>query len=88
MPYATTVVIDRFEERGSLRRIHATILVDKPSHKAILIGEGGARLKAIASGARKDLEKLFAGKVYLEVWVKVRRGWSDDTTELKRLGYV
>lgn len=88
VPYATTVVIDRFEERGRLRRIHATILVDKPSHKAILIGEGGARLKAIASSARKDLEKLFAGKVYLEVWVKVRRGWSDDTAELKRLGYA
>jgi GTP-binding protein Era len=88
VPYATTVLVDRFEERGSLRRIHATILVEKPSHKAILIGTGGERLKAIASGARKDLEKLFAAKVYLQVWVKVRRGWSEDNAELKRLGYA
>ncbi len=88
IPYATTVTIDRFEELGRLRRIHATILVDKASHKAIVIGERGERLKAIASSARKDLEALFSAKVYLQVWVKVRRGWSDDHTELKRLGYA
>jgi GTP-binding protein Era len=88
IPYATAVTIDRFEELGRLRRIHATILVDKSSHKAIVIGEHGERLKAIASSARRDLEALYAGKVYLQVWVKVRRGWSDDRGELKRLGYA
>jgi len=88
IPYATAVTIDRFEEIGRLRRIHATILVDKSSHKAIVIGEHGERLKAVASSARRDLEALFSGKVYLQVWVKVRRGWSDDRGELKRLGYA
>ena len=87
IPYATAVTIDRFEELGSLRRIHATILVEKASHKAIVIGERGQRLKAIASSARRDLERLFSGKVYLQVWVKVRRGWSDDRVELRRLGF-
>jgi len=88
LPYTTTVVIDRFEELKQLRRIHATILVDKPSHKAIVIGDGGTRLKAIASSARRELEVLFSSKVYLQIWVKVRRGWSDNQTELKRLGYA
>jgi GTP-binding protein Era len=88
LPYATAVTIDRFEERGSLRRIHATILVDKPSQRAIVIGEQGARLKSIASNARRSLEALYSGKVYLQVWVKVRRGWTDDLAELKKLGYV
>ena len=88
LPYKTTVTIDRFEELKSLRRIHATILVEKPSHKAIVIGEGGSRLKAIATSARRELEALFGTKVYLQIWVKVRRGWSDDQAELKRLGYA
>ena len=88
LPYKTTVTIERFEERKNLRRIHATILVEKPSHKAIVIGDGGSRLKAIATSARRELETLFASKVYLQIWVKVRRGWSDDQAELKRLGYA
>lgn len=88
LPYATTVTIDRFEELKGLRRIHATIFVEKPSHKAIVIGDHGGRLKAIASSARRDLEHLFASKVYLQIWVKVRRGWSDDRAQLKRLGYA
>lgn len=87
VPYATTVVIEKFEQRGRIRHIHATIFVDKPSHKAIVIGEDGARLKMIASQARKDMEAMFAGKVYLRVWVKVRRGWADDGAQLERLGY-
>jgi GTP-binding protein Era len=87
LPYATAVSIDRFEDTGKLRRIHATIHVDKPSHKAIVIGEGGERLKAIASSARKDMEALFDGKVFLQVWVKVRRGWADDAAQLRRFGY-
>jgi GTP-binding protein Era len=87
LPYATAVSIERFEDTGRLRRIHATIHVDKSSHKAIVIGEGGERLKAIATSARKDMEALFGGKVYLQIWVKVRRGWADDAAQLRRFGY-
>lgn len=86
IPYATAVVIDKFEEVSSLRRIFATILVDRDSQKAIVIGKGGEKLKAISSQARLDMEKLFDGKVYLEVWVKVKGGWSDDARVLKSLG--
>ncbi len=87
LPYATAVSIDQFEESGKLRRIHATIYVDKPSHRAIVIGEGGERLKSIGSSARRDMEALFGGKVYLQIWVKVRRGWADDAAQLRRFGY-
>ncbi len=57
------------------------------AHKAIVIGKGGEKLKAIASEARRDMEKLFGGKVFLEVWVKVKGGWADDERALKSLGY-
>jgi len=87
VPYATTVIIDKFEQEGRLRRIHATILVDKASQRAILLGEGGSRMKAIATDARKDLERLFDGPVFLEVWVRVKRGWANDDASLARLGY-
>lgn len=86
IPYATAVVIDKFEESGNLRRIFATILVDRDSQKAIVIGKGGEKLKSISTQARQDMEKLFDGKVYLEVWVKVKGGWSDDARVLKSLG--
>jgi GTP-binding protein Era len=86
IPYATAVVIDKFEQTDTLRRILATILVDRDSQKAIVIGKGGEKLKAISSQARQDMEKLFDGKVYLEVWVKVKGGWSDDARVLKSLG--
>jgi GTP-binding protein Era len=87
VPYAATVEIERFELDGDLRRIAAAIVVDRPGQKPILIGKGGEKLKAIASQARVDMEKLFGGKVFLEVWVKVRPGWMDDAAALKRLGY-
>ena len=87
LPYGMTVEIERFEQEGTLRRINAAIIVDRPAHKAIVIGRGGEQLKAIASDARRDLEKLFDGKVYLEVWVKVKSGWADDERALKSLGY-
>jgi GTPase len=87
LPYATTVEIEKFEIEGSLRRIFAAIVVDRDSHKAIVIGKGGESLKRIASEARKDMERLFDGKVYLEVWVKVKSGWNDDERLLKSLGY-
>ncbi len=87
LPYATTVEIEKFEIEGNLRRIFAAIVVDRDSHKAIVIGKGGESLKRIASEARKDMERLFDGKVYLEVWVKVKSGWNDDERLLKSLGY-
>ena len=87
VPYATTVAIDRFEQDGALRRIHATIHVDRENQRAILLGAGGARMKEIASAARTDMERLFGGQVYLEVWVRVTRGWADDEAQLKRFGY-
>ena len=73
LPYACEVSIDQFEQEGRLRRIHASVLVEKPGQKAIVIGEKGARLKAIARAARLDMEKLFDGPVFLDVWVKVQR---------------
>jgi len=86
VPYGSTVTIDRFEEEGRLRRIHAAIVVEKDNHKAIVIGRGGEKLKAIATAARRDMEKLFGGKVFLELWVKVRRGWTEDEAVVRRLG--
>jgi GTP-binding protein Era len=87
LPYSTTVEIEKFEIEGNLRRIFAAIVVDRESHKAIVIGKGGESLKRIASEARQDMERLFDGKVYLEVWVKVKSGWNDDERLLKSLGY-
>ena len=87
LPYRCEVMIDSFKEEGRLRRIEATILVERGSQKAIVLGKGGERLKAMASAARKDLERLFEGKVYLGVWVKVRRAWTDDARVLRQLGY-
>ena len=87
LPYGLTVEIERFEEEGGLRRIYAGIVVDKPSQKAIVIGKGGAQLKTVATEARREMEGLFGGKVYLEVWVKVRSGWVDDERALRNFGY-
>jgi GTP-binding protein Era len=87
IPYGITVEIERFEEAGALRRIYAAIIVDKESQKAIVIGKQGEKLKRIGSDARKDMERLFDAKVYLELWVKVKHGWADDERALKSLGY-
>jgi len=87
LPYRCEVVIDSFKEEGRLRRIEATILVERDSQKAIVVGAGGARLKKMATAARKDMEKLFGGKVYLGTWVKVRKAWTDDARVLRQLGY-
>ena len=87
VPYATTVGIDKFEMDGELRRIHATVYVDKAGQRAILLGEGGARMKAIASQARGEMEKLFGGPVFLEVWVRVKSGWADTDASLAKFGY-
>jgi len=87
LPYAATVEIEKFESEGELRRIYAAIVVDRDSHKAIVIGKGGETLKRIATEARQDMERLFGGKVYLEIWVRVKSGWADDERLLKSLGY-
>jgi GTP-binding protein Era len=87
LPYGMTVEIEKFETEGQLRRIHAAIVVDKEAHKAIVIGKGGEKLKRIAADARRDMEALFGGKVWLETWVKVKSGWADDERALKSLGY-
>jgi GTPase len=87
VPYATTVTVEQFEQQGDLRRIHATVFVDKASQRAILLGSGGERMKAIASQARGDMERLFGGTVFLDVWVRVKRGWVDDDAQLTRFGY-
>jgi len=87
IPYGVTVEIERFKQEGDLRRIHALIWVDKPSHKPILIGKEGERLKAVGSEARRDMEALFGGKVFLELWIKVKEGWADDERALQSLGY-
>lgn len=87
VPYSTAVVIDTFVQDGELRRIGATVLVDKPSQRAILVGKDGARMKTIASQARKEMETLFGGRVFLEVWVRVKRGWAQSDAMLTRLGY-
>jgi GTP-binding protein Era len=87
VPYATTVTIDRFEQEGDLRRIFASVLVDRASQRAILLGERGERMKRISMEARRDLEQLLGAPVYLEVWVRVKKGWADDDASLTRLGY-
>ncbi len=87
IPYSTSVVIDQFKLEGHLHKIYATILVEKANQKAIIIGKKGEKLKQIASQARQDMELMFGGKVYLEVWVKVKSGWADDESVLRNLGY-
>jgi len=87
LPYRCEVLIESFKQEGRLRRIEATILVERDSQRAIVLGEGGERLKRMATAARKDMERLFGGKVYLGTWVKVRRAWTDDRRVLRQLGY-
>jgi GTP-binding protein Era len=87
LPYGIAVEIEKYEDDAGLRRIHAAVIVDKDAHKAIVIGKKGERLKRVASDARRDMEQLFDGKVWLETWVKVKSGWADDERALKSLGY-
>ncbi len=87
LPYSTAVEVERFEQEGNLRRIAAVIYVDKPGHKAIVIGEKGATLKRIGTEARHAMEALFGGKVFLETHVRVKSGWADNDAALRLLGY-
>jgi GTPase len=87
LPYGADVEIEKFEEQRGVRHIYAAIVVEREGHKAIVIGARGAKLKEIATAARLDMEKLFGSKVYLETWVRVRGGWTDDEAALRRMGY-
>ena len=92
LPYSATVVIDRFDEEpgktvARMVRIAATLIVERDSHKAMVIGEHGERLKRIGTEARVELEKLLGAKVFLELWVKVRSGWADDEARVRSFGY-
>ena len=86
LPYSVAVEIEKFEHDGNVRRIFAAIIVERDPHKPMIIGNKGIRLKEISTNARMDMEKLFGGKVWLETWVKVKKGWSDDLRALKSLG--
>lgn len=87
LPYASSVEVERFKQERGLRSIQASIVVDKEGQRAIVIGKDGLQLKAIAMQARRDMERLFGGKVFLEVWVKVKRGWAENAAALRRLGF-
>lgn len=87
VPYAVAVEIDEFVEEGKLAKIRASILVERETQKGILIGKHGERLKAIGTQARLDMERLFDMKVFLELWVKVRKSWREDEQTLVQLGY-
>jgi GTPase len=87
LPYSVNVVIEQFAVEGTMRRIHATIVVEKQSQKGIIIGEKGERLKRIGTDARKEMEATFGSKVYLELWVRVKKGWADDDALVKQYGY-
>ena len=87
LPYASAVIIDQFKMDGTMRRIAATILVDRDSHKAMVIGDKGEKLKRIGTETRVELEKLLDAKVFIELWVKVRSGWADDEARVRSFGY-
>ena len=87
LPYSITVNVDHYVEEPDMTRIAATIWVERKSQKAIVIGKGGRQLKNIGSQARADLERLLDGKVYLQLWVKLREDWADDERSLAAFGY-
>lgn len=86
LPYAIAIEIEQFEKVGQVQHISAVIWVEKPGQKKILIGTGGEQLKTIGQQARLDCQKLLNSKVFLRLWVKVKRGWSEDTRALKSFG--
>jgi GTP-binding protein Era len=96
LPYTSTVVVEKFEEedpeaeaQGRQRRVRvsASIVVERDAHKAMVIGDGGDRIKRIGSEARQELERLWDARVFIELWVKVRSGWADDEAHLRSYGY-
>ena len=87
IPYGANVTVETFETEGDMRRIGCLIVVARANHKPMIIGARGARLKTIATEARMDMERMFDGKVFLELWVKVDENWSDDPKALRKYGY-
>ena len=87
VPHQVTVEIELWQDRGGIVDIAAAILVERKGQKRILIGSGGDRIKKIGTAARHDIEELVGCKVMLELWVKVKSGWSDDDRALRSLGY-
>ncbi|MCU0842148.1 MAG: GTPase Era [Thiobacillaceae bacterium] len=88
IPYGVNVAVEGYaEEASGLRRVDVVIWVDRAAHKPILLGQGGERMKRIASEARQDMERLFDARVFLRCWVKVKHGWSDNAALLQSLGY-
>ncbi|MCB1675336.1 MAG: GTPase Era [Halioglobus sp.] len=87
LPYAMTVEIEEFSQRGAVLHISALILVERAGQKKILIGEKGSRLRSVGVDARRDMEALFDSQVMLRLWAKVKSGWSDDERALRSLGY-
>jgi GTP-binding protein Era len=87
LPYELTVEIERYEELENLSKIYAIIWIERISQKSIIIGENGAMLKSVGTDARKDIERLIGQKVFLQLWVKVKKGWSDNERALQSLGY-
>jgi len=87
LPYQTAVEIEEFKEDGDLLRIGALVLTERDGQKRIVIGEQGSRIKQIGIDARRDMEALFGSQVMLNIWVKVKTGWSDDDRALRSLGF-
>lgn len=88
LPYELTVEIEQFKEEDGMLNIAAVIWIERDSQKPIVIGKGGSVLKKVGQLARTDMERLFDSKVFLQLWVKVKEGWSDDERALSSLGYT
>jgi len=88
LPYQTTVDIESFKDEDGITKIHALVLVETKGQKSIVIGNKGERLKSMSTNARHDIEEMLDNKVFLRIWVKVRKGWSDDEQALSSLGYT
>ncbi|HHM05174.1 MAG TPA: GTPase Era [Gammaproteobacteria bacterium] len=88
LPYALTVDVEQFKDEGRLVTIAAAIWVERDSQKAIVIGSGGAVLKAVGQAAREEMERLFQRKVFLKLWVGVKKNWPEDQRLLRSLGYT
>jgi GTP-binding protein Era len=87
LPYGCTVVIEQWEETDQSVQIHACIIVERETHRPILLGAKGSHMKRIATEARQEIEKLIGKSIHLEVYIKVKRGWSDRQASLREFGY-
>ncbi|NPA64391.1 MAG: GTPase Era, partial [Epsilonproteobacteria bacterium] len=88
IPYESDVIIEKIEESPTMDKVYAMIVVEKPSQKGIIIGKGGETIKRIGKHARKLLERFSGKKIYLELFVVVKKGWTKNKKELENLGYI